>query len=106
MYFTDMSDVLGKVSDSNMNATTDMIHNSLDTMNKTNPLLFNSEFVDHWKSLMDKSSNCISEHMELYQNMFRLYHYTTMRSFGFNRIIGQDALVHPPLGSRECVAHQ
>ncbi len=96
MYFTDMSDVLGKVSDSNMNATTDMIHNSLDTMNKTNPLLFNSEFVDHWKSLMDKSSNCISEHMELYQNMFRLYHYTTMRSFGFN----PEPVVHPERGDR------
>ena len=84
MDFGKMNEVLENMSDSNISMATDFINSSLDTMNKTNPFLFNQEVVDHWKSCFGKRTSLVSNNIELFNDLIRLYHYTTMKSMGLD----------------------
>ena len=79
-----MNKTLERMTESNLSMTTDFINSSLDGMNRINPFLFNSEFIESWKNLLNTNTSYINNNIELFSNLIRLCNYAVSKSAGFD----------------------
>jgi poly[(R)-3-hydroxyalkanoate] polymerase subunit PhaC len=84
MYLNEINESLGKITESQLSMTTDFINSSLDVMTQTNPYVFNAELIQSMKDAVEKHTSYTSENIELFNNLLRLYNYTTMKSLGLD----------------------
>ncbi len=84
MYLDDMNEMVDQVTDSSRTMTKDFIESGLDAMHQANPFIFNAPLLDNWKNILEKNSDYINEQYDIINNLFRLFHYTTFRSLGFD----------------------
>ena len=96
MYLNNMNELMGKVQESNEAITKQFIHSSLDTMQQANPMLFSDEVIEHWKNCLEKNTHCLSGNFHFFNDMVRLFNYTTMRTFGME----PDPIVSPARSDR------
>lgn len=82
MFLNDIEKVFNDISDTNKNITSDFINSSLDSLGSLNPYLFNSEFIDCWKNLLNQNTSYINNNIELFTNLLRLCHYIVSKGAG------------------------
>ena len=83
MFLKEFNEILEKISDSQLSITNEFINRSLESVDMNKPFMFSPELVDSWKNHLEQNTNYISNNIELLNNLFRLYHYTSMKSLGF-----------------------
>lgn len=82
MYLEEMKEILGEITETHISATNDLINSSLDNMNKSNPLLFNSELIACWKKSINDNTQISNNNIQLFNDYLRLCHYTALKSIG------------------------
>ena len=84
MLHNEIDNVVGQISETNQELTSQFLTSNLKTMQDINPVLFNQELIDHWQNFFEKNTNYLNEQIMFANSMMRLFNYTTLRSFGFN----------------------
>ncbi len=80
----EINEHIEKATQSNISMTNDFINSSLDAMNQANPFLFNSTIVESYKNFFSKNFSYNNRNLELFSDLFRLYNYSILKSFGFD----------------------
>lgn len=96
MFSGETEEILKKITDSNIEMTTNFINASLDSLNKTNPDLFKSELIDKWKNKISNTTTASQKSVEFFNNYIRLCHYTMSKSMG----VDVEAIITPDKSDR------
>ena len=78
-----INEIQNQVTDSSRTLTRQFIYSGLDAMHQANPLIFNQNLLESWKSTLEKNAEYVNQHFDLVNNLFRLFGYSTFRSLGF-----------------------
>ncbi|MCZ6802582.1 MAG: class I poly(R)-hydroxyalkanoic acid synthase [Proteobacteria bacterium] len=82
MFFGETEEMLKKFSDSHIEMTSNFLNAGLDKLNEANPVLFNSELMDAWKTSFNRSTSFNQDNIKLFNDFMQLCQNTSMRSFG------------------------
>ncbi len=82
MFFGNTEEMIKQFSDTQLEMTTHFMNVSLDTFNKVNPVLFNTELIDEWKDKINSSASLRQNNISLFNDFIRLCQYTTYKNFG------------------------
>ena len=53
-------------------------------MDLNKPFMFSPDLVNCWREQLEQNTHYINNNIELLNNLFRLYHYTSLKTFGFD----------------------